>query len=132
MRLVGYLPSHIQRAHGIIIMVLLIISYWLYLKHLLLNTIFTSYRLEVLFRCIHNGNPVFSHAENKMKRELEEIENLLKFHRESLQQVCHSQLLTWFAVGFLLLSLFYLFFCKNGNRLVLILGFLVYLFLLNM
>ncbi|XP_068750380.1 nucleoporin 88-like [Montipora capricornis] len=44
-------------------------------------------RLEVLFRCIHNGNPVFSHAENKMKRELEEVENLLKFHRESLQQI---------------------------------------------
>ena len=44
-------------------------------------------RLEFLFRFVHNGIPVLSHAERKMKKELEDIKTLLQFHRESLDQV---------------------------------------------
>lgn len=50
-----------------------------------------SCRLESLFRYVHNGTPVLSHAESKMKKELEDIKTFLQFHRESLEQVqCHS------------------------------------------
>jgi len=44
-------------------------------------------RLEGLFRYIHNGIPVLSHAESKMRKELEDIERSLTFHKESLQQI---------------------------------------------
>lgn len=46
-----------------------------------------SCRLESLFRYVHNGTPVLSHAESKMKKELEDIKTFLQFHRESLEQV---------------------------------------------
>lgn len=57
------------------------------------NKVFVLCRLEGLYRYIHNGIPVLSNAESKMKNELEEIEEYLKFHRESLQQVHSSQLI---------------------------------------
>ncbi|XP_029194340.1 nucleoporin 88-like isoform X3 [Acropora millepora] len=44
-------------------------------------------RLEGLFRYIQNGTPVLSQAESTMKRELEDVERFLKYHRESLQQI---------------------------------------------
>jgi len=44
-------------------------------------------RLEGLFRYIQNGTPVLSQAESTMKRELEDVEHFLKYHRESLQQI---------------------------------------------
>ena len=56
---------------------------------------FVLCRLEGLYRYIHSGIPVLSHAESKMKQELEEIEEYLKFHRESLQQVHSFQLTCW-------------------------------------
>lgn len=46
-----------------------------------------SCRLESLFRYVHSGIPVLSLAESKMKKELEDIETFLQFHRESLEQV---------------------------------------------
>ena len=46
-----------------------------------------SCRLESLFRFVHNGIPVLSHAESQMKKELEDIKTSLQFHRESLEQV---------------------------------------------
>lgn len=49
--------------------------------------IIISCRLESLFRFVHNGIPVLSHAESKMKKELEDIETSLQFHREALEQV---------------------------------------------
>ena len=48
---------------------------------------FYLHRLEGLYKYIHNGISVLSLAETKMKKELEEIETFLKFHKESLQQV---------------------------------------------
>lgn len=48
---------------------------------------FYLHRLEDLYKYIHNGISVLSLAEAKMKKELEEIETFLKFHKESLQQV---------------------------------------------
>lgn len=48
---------------------------------------FYLHRLEDLYKYIHNGISVLSLAETKMKKELEEIETFLKFHKESLQQV---------------------------------------------
>ena len=51
------------------------------------NPILYFFRLEGLFRYIHNGIPVLSHAESKMKKELEDIETYLTFHKESLEQV---------------------------------------------
>ena len=47
---------------------------------------FYLHRLEGLYKYIHNGISVLSLAETKMKKELEEIETFLKFHKESLQQ----------------------------------------------
>ncbi|CAH3103872.1 unnamed protein product [Porites lobata] len=44
-------------------------------------------RLEGLYKYIHNGISVLSLAETNMKKELEEIETFLKFHKESLQQI---------------------------------------------
>ncbi|KAJ7333814.1 Nuclear pore complex protein [Desmophyllum pertusum] len=51
------------------------------------NHITLLQRLEDLFRYVHNGIPVLSHAESKMKRELEGIDTFLKFHKESLEQI---------------------------------------------
>ena len=48
---------------------------------------FYLHRLEDLYKYIHNGISVLSLAEATMKKELEEIETFLKFHKESLQQV---------------------------------------------
>lgn len=48
---------------------------------------FYLHRLEGLYKYIHNGISVLSLAETNMKKELEEIETFLKFHKESLQQV---------------------------------------------
>ena len=59
------------------------------------NKVFVLCRLEGLYGYIHNGIPVLSNAESKMKNELEEIEEYLKFHRGSLQQVHSSQLICW-------------------------------------
>lgn len=44
-------------------------------------------RLETLYRYVHHGIPVLSHAETKMKKELEKIETFLRFHRDSLEQI---------------------------------------------
>lgn len=64
------------------------------ISHLKLK--FWSCRLEGLFRYIQNGTPVLSQAESTMKRELEDVERFLKYHRESLQQVCDSQMLIYY------------------------------------